>query len=240
MIEIIPAIDLMDGKCVRLTHGDFDSRTTYSEDPLAIARTFESIGIRRLHMVDLDGARSGSPRNLGVLELVAAGTGLEIDFGGGVRSEADLKDVFNAGAAVANIGSLAVTDPELFLLWVAKYGGERILLGADTKNGMIAVNGWRTETGFEIGSLLERFARKGVTNVFVTDIGRDGALSGPAVDLYRRLVSSLPSVNLIASGGVSTINDILELERVGCGGVIVGKALYEGRIPLEELANYVG
>jgi len=240
MIEIIPAIDLIDGKCVRLTRGDFGRKTTYSDDPLATAKAFESAGIRRLHMVDLDGARSGRPHNLQVLELVAAETRLKIDFGGGIRCEDDLKDVFNAGAAIANIGSLAVNDPELFLSWVSRYGGERILLGADTRNGKIAVNGWQTETRVEIIELLDRSARAGVTNVFVTDINRDGDLSGPAVELYKQIISVVPGIKLIASCGVSTGDDISGLNRIGCSGVIVGKAIYEGRIALEELRAYVG
>ncbi len=240
MIQIIPAIDLMDGKCVRLTRGDFASKSTYSDDPVEIAKAFEAIGIRRLHMVDLDGARSGKLQNVPVLEKVAAKTSLVIDFGGGVRSDSDLKDVFNAGAAIANIGSVAVKEPELFLSWLNEYGGEQILLGADTRNGLIAVNGWQAETDVEIGDLVERFVRKGVTNVFVTDIDRDGALAGPSIKLYKEILERVPNVNLIASGGVSKAGDIAELERIGCGGVIIGKAIYEGRITLEELANYVG
>jgi phosphoribosylformimino-5-aminoimidazole carboxamide ribotide isomerase len=240
MIQIIPAIDVMGGKCVRLTRGDFASRSTYSDDPVEIATTFEAIGIRRLHMVDLDGARSGKLHNIRVLERVAAKTRLVIDFGGGVRSEADLKDVFNAGAAIANIGSVAVKDPELFLSWLEMYGGERILLGADTRNGLIAVNGWQAETDVAVRDLLGRFVRKGARNVFVTDIDRDGALSGPSIELYKGILASVPDINLIASGGVSDLNDIAALERVGCDGVIIGKAIYEGRILLEELAEYVG
>ena len=240
MIEIIPAIDLIDGKCVRLTRGDFSRKTTYSDDPLATAKTFESAGLKRLHMVDLDGARTGKPRNLGVLEKVAAETALKIDFGGGVRSEADLRGVFDAGAAIANIGSVAVQAPDLFRSWITKFGGDRILLGADIRDGMIAVNGWQTKTRNPIVDQLERFVRDGVSNVFVTDIDRDGSLSGPATELYKKILAAVPGVNLIASGGVSTRGDIVELDRIGCHGVIVGKAIYEGRIALKEMAAYVG
>ena len=240
MIQIIPAIDLIDGKCVRLTRGDFDRKTTYSDDPLGIAKEFESVGIRRLHMVDLDGARAGKPQNLHVLKRVAAETNLEIDFGGGVRCESDLKEVFNSGAAMANIGSLAVKDPALFLSWIAAYGGEKFLLGADTRNGVIAVNGWQTQTSVEVVALLEQLVPHGVTNVFVTDIDRDGAFTGPANGLYQEIIETIPDVNLIASGGVSSVSDIAELERIGCHGVIIGKAIYEGRITLKELAKYAG
>jgi phosphoribosylformimino-5-aminoimidazole carboxamide ribotide isomerase len=240
MIQIIPAIDLMDGKCVRLTRGDFARKSTYSDDPLEIAKAFEAIGIRRLHMVDLDGARSGKLQNVRVLERVAAETSLVIDFGGGVRSDADLNDVFNAGAAIVNIGSVAVKDPELFLSWLGMYGGERIMLGADTRNGYVAVNGWQAETDVAIGDLLERFVRTGARNVFVTDIDRDGAFSGPSIELYEEILASVTDINLIASGGVTDAGDIAALERIGCSGVIIGKAIYEGRITLEELANYVG
>ena len=240
MIQIIPAIDLIDGKCVRLTRGDFDRKTTYSDDPLGVAKEFESVGIRRLHMVDLDGARAGKPQNLHVLERVAAETNLEIDFGGGVRSESDLNDVFSAGAAMANVGSLAIKESALFLSWIAAYGGEKILLAADTRNGTVAVNGWKTDTSIGVVDLLERFVRNGVTNVFVTDIDRDGVFTGPACGLYQEILETIPGVNLIASGGVSSVSDIAALERIGCHGVIIGKAIYEGRITLEELAKYAG
>ena len=240
MIEIIPAMDLMDGRCVRLTHGDFERRTVYSDTPLEVAKRFEGTGKKRLHMVDLDGARSGSPKNLAVLADLAEKTDLEIDFGGGVRSEKDLVSVLSAGAAMANIGSVAMTDPNIFLDWVERYGSDRILLGVDTRRGMIAIDGWQTETEIEITRVLTRYAHDGVRNIFVTDIGSDGAMAGPAIELYERIVSALPDLRLIASGGVRTIQDVDELERIGCAGVIVGKAIYEGRITIEELSNYAG
>ncbi len=240
MIEIIPAMDLMDGRCVRLTHGDFDRRTVYSDEPLEMAKRFEAAGINRLHMVDLDGARSGAPKNLAVLARVADRTDLAIDFGGGVRSETDLVSVFDSGAAMANIGSIALTDPGKFLDWVERYGSDRILLGADAKDGKIAIDGWQTETHIKIENVLGRYALDGVRNVFVTDIGSDGAMAGPAIELYEGILSALPDIRLIASGGVRTMLDVEELERVGCTGVIVGKAIYEGRITIEELSNYAG
>ena len=238
MIEIIPAIDLIDGKCVRLTHGDFSRKTVYHEDPLEAAKWLESIGLRRLHMVDLDGARTGEPVNLAALERVAAGTRLTIDFGGGIKCESDLENVFAAGAAIANVGSIAVKEPDRFIAWLDRFGGERILLGADCKNEKVAVNGWQTETEVSILDLLEHMNSRGVKKAFVTDIGRDGALVGPSTQLYERIVEQLPDLELMASGGVSSISDVIELERIGCTGVIVGKAIYEGRITEEELARY--
>lgn len=238
MIEIIPAIDLIDGKCVRLTHGDFSRKTVYYEDPLEVAKYFESLGLRRLHMVDLDGARTGRPVNLAALERVAGGTGLTIDFGGGIKSESDLESVFAAGAAIANVGSIAVNEPDRFIAWLDRFGGERILLGADCKDEKIAVNGWRTETDVSIFDFLEQMNSRGVKKAFVTDIGRDGALAGPSTQLYEGIIAQFPGLELIASGGVSSIADVMELDRIGCTGVIVGKAIYEGRITEEELALY--
>ena len=238
MIEIIPAIDIIEAKCVRLTYGDFSRKTVYSDDPLEIAKRFESIGLRRLHMVDLEGAKRGNPANLAVLERIAAGTSLTIDFGGGVKTETDLQSIFAAGAAIANIGSLAVKEPDTFVEWLDKFGRDRILLGADCRNEKIAVNGWQTDTEVSVFDFLERMNSRGVRSAFVTDIGRDGAMSGPSVDLYERIMAELPALELIASGGVSSIRDVEELDRIGCRGVIVGKAIYEGRITEEELTRY--
>lgn len=240
MIEIIPAIDLIDGKCVRLTHGDFARKTIYSDDPLEMAKRFEDVGLKRLHIVDLDGARSGKPVNLRILHRVADGTNLTIDFGGGIKSEADLKAIFAAGASIANIGSLAVREPETFLAWVEKYGGERILLGADAKDGMVAIDGWQTATDIPLLALLRDYAERGVTKTFVTDIGRDGAMAGPSIELYRQIIAAVNGIGLIASGGVRSTGDIDELHRIGCSGVIIGKAIYEGHIKLEDLAAYAG
>ena len=240
MIEIIPAMDLIDGKCVRLTQGDFSQKTVYSSDPVEVAKGFENAGLKRLHIVDLDGARTGTPANLAVLERVAAGTSLDIDFGGGIKTETDVEAIFAAGAAIANIGSLAVKEPETFFAIVERFGGDKILLGADTRGGKVSIDGWQTDTEVPILALLLKFASKGVTNAFVTDIELDGAMNGPSFQLYRRIKSAVGEIRLIASGGVRSVEDIDELQQIGCSGVILGKSLYENTIKLEELAKYVG
>lgn len=237
MIEIIPAIDVIDGKCVRLTHGDFARKTVYSDDPLEIAKRFESIGSKRLHMVDLDGARSGKPANLAVLENVAAATMLRIDFGGGIKTDPDLQSVFAAGAAIANVGSVAVNETEAFAKWLSEFG-ERILLGADCRGEKVVVNGWQDETELSIIDFLKQIYERGVRKAFVTDIGRDGALAGPSIELYARIRAEIPELELIASGGVSSIEDVERLDEIGCSGVIVGKAIYENRITEKELARF--
>jgi phosphoribosylformimino-5-aminoimidazole carboxamide ribotide isomerase len=238
MIEIIPAIDVIDGKCVRLTHGDFARKTVYADDPLEVAKRFEGLGLRRLHMVDLDGAKTGKPRNLSMLNAVAKGTNLAIDFGGGVKTDDDVDAVFDAGAAIVNVGSVAVKEPNLFLNWIEKYGSDRILLGADCKHGNVAINGWQTDTNISIFELLKDYSAKGVRSAFVTDIGRDGAMAGPSVDLYKEILATVPELNLIASGGVGSIADVERLDAARCSAVIVGKAIYEGRISDEELKRY--
>lgn len=237
MIEVIPAIDLIDGCCVRLVQGDFAQKKIYDEDPLAVAKRFEDAGLRRLHVVDLDGARRGKIANLKVLESLATNTKLEIDFGGGIKSDADIRAVFDAGAAFAGIGSIAVKESEKFFTWLEEYGGERILLGADVRDKKLAINGWQTPTEVEIIAFLKEYASKGVTQAFVTDISKDGLLEGSANDLYREIIEAVPSLRLIASGGVSRIEDIYELEKTGCSGVIVGKAIYEGRIKLGDVVH---
>ena len=238
MIEIIPAIDIIDGKCVRLTYGDFAQKTVYADDPLEVAKRFEDIGLRRLHMVDLDGAKGGKPSNLAVLERVASATGLVIDFGGGIKTDEHLAAVFGAGAAMANIGSIAVRDPEKFYGWLEEFGGDRILLGADAKDGKVAIDGWATETQVDVIEMLSERVARGVRQAFVTDIGSDGAMVGPAIGLYQTILTAIPQLDLIASGGVSSIEDVEKLERIGCSAVIVGKAIYEGRISDEELKRY--
>lgn len=240
MIEIIPAIDLMNGKCVRLTNGDFSQQTVYSDDPVEIAKKFEAAGIRRLHMVDLDGAKSGEPANISVLESVADSVNLIIDFGGGIKTELDIKRVFDAGAAIANLGSIAVKEPELFSEWLDHYGTESILLGADVRDRKLAVNGWKDATEIEVIAFLADFHSRGVEHAFVTDIGKDGALQGPALKLYKEISLAVPELKLIASGGVSSIGDLEDLEQMGCSAVIVGKAIYEGRITLDEIRKYAG
>lgn len=240
MIEIIPAMDLIGGKCVRLTQGDFSRKTVYSDDPLETALRFEAAGLRRLHMVDLDGARTGAPANLHVLKEVASGTKLTIDFSGGLKTELDVAAVFDTGAAIVTVGSVAVNQPELFLSWLDKFGSDKMLLGADSRGGKVATNGWQTDTTTPVLALLRTFAERGVTNAFVTDIASDGVMKGPAFKLYRQIRAAIKEIDLIASGGVTSIAEIDELERIGCAGVIVGKALYEQSIKLEDLAKYAG
>ncbi len=240
MIQIIPAIDIIGGKCVRLSEGDFARKTVYDDDPAAVAQRFADAGVRRVHVVDLDGAKTGFPKNLAVLERIAAITSLIVDFGGGIKTDQDLSAVFEAGAAVASIGSIAVKSPETLERWIARYGGERIFLGADVRAGKIAVNGWQTATDIDVIPFLRSWFAAGIERAFVTDISRDGMLAGPSVELYKQIRSELPEPELVASGGVSSMDDIYELDRIGCAGVIVGKAIYEGRIKLEELKQYAG
>ena len=235
MIEIIPALDLIDEKCVRLTQGDFTRKKIYNENPLETAKKFEAVGLKRLHIVDLDGAKNGRITNLKVLETISRNTNLTIDFGGGIKTDEDIQNVFDAGAAMASVGSVAVREPERFFAWLEKYGSRRILLGADVKDNKLAINGWQTSTNLEILSFLESYFEKGVKQVFVTDIGKDGLLQGSANGLYAQILSHLPKLKLIASGGASSMNDIDKLEKIGCTGVIVGKAIYENRIKLEDL-----
>lgn len=237
MIEIIPAIDLIEGKCVRLSQGDFARKKIYNENPLEVAKEFETVGLERLHVVDLDGAKRGKVTNLKVLETIASKTNLTIDFGGGIKTDEDVQSVLDAGAKMASIGSVAVKSPEKFFSWIEKYGSEKFLLGADVKNGRIAVNGWQTETDLKILPFLENYFAKGVRQVFCTDISKDGLLQGASVELYRQIINRLPEIELIASGGVASIEDVYELEKIGCAGVIIGKAIYEGKISLEELKN---
>ncbi len=240
MIEIIPAIDIIGGKCVRLTEGDFRSIKTYDQSPLEMAKRFEGAGIRRLHIVDLDGAKVGHPANLTALELIASATDLVIDFGGGIKTDENIKAVFAAGAAMASIGSVVVTSPETLKEWISTFGGEAIMLGADARGGKVAIDGWTTDTGNDVIAFLRAWMSEGVRRAFVTDISKDGVLAGPGIQLYQEILAELPELSLIASGGVSSLSDIDELERIGCSGVIVGKAIYEARITLEELSRYVG
>ncbi len=240
MIEIIPAIDIIGGKCVRLTEGDFMSIKIYDHSPIEMAQRFADAGFRRLHIVDLDGAKVGSPANLTVLELIASATDLVIDFGGGIKTDEDIAAVFDAGAAMASIGSIAVRSPLKLKDWIAKFGSETLLLGADARGGNVAIDGWQTDTEQNVVEFLRDWTEEGVRQAFVTDISKDGVLSGPGIELYSDILAALPKLDLIASGGVASLNDIDELEHIGCGGVIIGKAIYEGRISLEELSRYVG
>lgn len=239
MIELIPAIDLIDGKCVRLSQGEYDSKKIYNENPVEVAKAFEAHGLKRLHVVDLDGAASKHVVNYRTLEQLAGHTSLVIDFGGGIKTDDDMRIVFESGAQMATIGSVAAKEPELFRRWMDTYGSARIILGADAKNGKIAVSGWKEESGQELMSFIGRYVEEGVTQVLCTDISRDGMLQGPATELYGKIMKAHPDLNLIASGGVSGIDDILELEENGIPAVVVGKAFYEGRIPLDLLTQFI-
>lgn len=237
-MEIIPAIDVIEGKCVRLTQGDYERKTVYNENPLEVAKQFEDAGLKRLHLVDLDGARTGQVQNLRVLERIANETSFVIDFGGGIKTEETLITVFNAGANLATVGSAAVKEPELFYSWVRKFGAGRFLLGADVKNEKLAVNGWFEETDILVHDFIRDNLKQGVKNIFCTDISKDGLLKGPAIDLYKTIIELNPGVNLIASGGITSIKDIQILNNNGCHGVIIGKALYEGKIKLADLKKF--
>lgn len=239
MIELIPAIDLIDGKCVRLSQGDYDTKQIYNENPVEVAKEFEAYGIQRLHVVDLDGAASQHVVNYRVLDRIAGQTSLKIDFGGGIKSDEDLVIAFDNGAQMVTLGSVAVKHPELFDKWLGMYGSEKIILGADTKNGKIAVNGWKEESTQELMPFLADYINKGVKKVLCTDISRDGMLEGPSVNLYKQIMEAHPELHLIASGGVSQLDDILALEAAGIPAVVFGKALYESRITLKELSSLI-
>ncbi len=238
-IEIIPAIDIIEGKCVRLSQGDYRQKTIYNENPLEVAKMFEDAGLRRLHLVDLDGAKAHHIVNQRVLENIASHTGLIIDFGGGLKSDEDLKIAFESGASMVTGGSIAVKSPESFMRWIEKYGAKRIILGADAKNEMIAVAGWQESTGTDIFSFINSWYSAGIRKVISTDISRDGMLQGAATPLYQKILQSVPDVYLIASGGVSTMADILELQLAGIPAVITGKAIYEGRITMDEISKFI-
>jgi phosphoribosylformimino-5-aminoimidazole carboxamide ribotide isomerase len=238
MIELIPAIDLIEGKCVRLTRGDYGTKKVYNENPLEIARQFEDHGIRRLHLIDLDGARAGRIIHYRVLERLATRTALEIDFGGGLKREEDLTVAFESGARMVTGGSIAAKEPETFVSWITKFGSERIILGADVKGNKIAVNGWEETTDLELIPFIQMYYSKGITKVISTDIGRDGTLQGPSIPMYQEIRGALPCMYVIASGGVSSIEDIEKLEEAGIPAVIFGKAFYEGRIRLKDLLRF--
>lgn len=239
MIELIPAIDIIDGKCVRLSQGNYDSKKIYNENPLEVAKEFEAYGIRRLHVVDLDGAASQHVVNYRTLEQIATQTSLIIDFGGGIKTSGDIEIAFDSGAEMITLGSVAVKHPELFDEWLQTYGNEKIILGADVKDNRIAINGWKEESPQELMPFLNQHINKGVTKVLCTDISRDGMLKGPALDLYRSIMEAHPELHLIASGGISGMEDILKLDEAGIPAVVFGKAIYEGRISLKELSRYI-
>ncbi len=235
MIEIIPAIDLIDGKCVRLSQGDYSQKTIYNDNPVEVAKQFQDAGIRRLHLVDLDGAKSGKIKNISVLEKIASQTSLIIDFGGGVKTASDFKSVLNAGAKFVAVGSVAVKQPRIFKEWLNDFGADKIFLGTDVNDNKLAVSAWQESTDVDIFEFLEEKTRQGINKVFSTDISKDGMLIGPAVELYQKLHDKFPKIELVASGGVSCVDDIYEVEKAGCAGVIIGKAIYEGRITLQDL-----
>lgn len=239
MIELIPAIDIIDGKCVRLSQGNYDCQKVYNENPVEVAKKLEAHGIRRLHVVDLDGAVSHHVVNYRTLEQIALQTSLVIDFGGGVKSDEDLVMAFENGAQMITGGSVAVKNPELFCRWILKYGPEKIILGADVRDGKIAVNGWKDESLYELFPFLRKYVEKGIRKAICTDICCDGMLQGPSVSLYKEILRREPGLHLIASGGVSGIDDICTLDAAGVPAVIFGKALYEGRIGLKELEKFV-
>jgi phosphoribosylformimino-5-aminoimidazole carboxamide ribotide isomerase len=238
-IQIIPAIDIIDGKCVRLTQGDYSQQKTYNEFPLEVAKEFEAAGIKRLHLVDLDGAKAGKVQNWKVLETIATQTQLVIDFGGGIKKDADLEIVFQSGAQMATIGSLAVKDAATFNQWIQKYGADQFFLGADVKDELIAVGGWLETTTTNVFDFIQSYIDEGLNQVFCTDISKDGKLEGPSIPLYEKIVHRFPHLFFVASGGVSSIEDLHDLKRIGCSGVIIGKAIYEGRITFKELISFM-
>ena len=237
MIELIPAIDIIDGKCVRLTKGDYDQKTVYG-NPIDMAKEFERIGYNRLHVVDLDGAKSKHIVNDAVLRAITTETNLTVDFGGGIKTDEDLEKAFAAGASMVTVGSIAVTNPDLFMGWLEKYGAEKMILGADVRHGKISINGWKEDSDEDLLSFLEKYVNAGVKNVLCTEISKDGTLSGPDIDLYRQVMDAYPALHLIASGGVSSKEDIIALDAAGIPAVVFGKAIYEGKINLKELWDW--
>lgn len=244
-MRIIPAIDIIDGKCVRLTKGDYGTKKIYSENPLEMAKQFESAGIEHLHLVDLDGAKAGEIINYKVLELIATKTTLKIDFGGGLKTNEDLHIAFNSGAKQITGGSIAVKDPKTFQGWINKYGSAKIILGADCNDGKIAISGWQEQSNEDVIPFIKSYQKKGIQYVVCTDISKDGMLEGPSVELYKNIIqqcsnsSNDQSIKLIASGGVSSMDDIINLQKIGCEAVIIGKALYEHKISLVDLESFV-
>lgn len=236
-MEIVPAIDIIDGKCVRLSKGDYNAQKTYSDSPLDVALLFQDAGIKRLHLVDLDGARSKHIVNYPVLEAITNHTDLTVDFGGGIKSTSDLETALGCGAAMVTVGSTAVTDPDLMQKWIEDFGQEHIILGADARDGKISVNGWKEDSVLTLSDFIRDYMNKGITQVLCTDINRDGMLQGPAVQLYRSLLKEFPGIKLIASGGVSSVQDLMDLKEAGLPAAIVGKAYYEGRITIDQLSK---
>ena len=238
MIELIPAIDIINGQCVRLTKGDYDQKTVYRDSPAEVAREFEELGFKRLHVVDLDGAKSKHIVNTEVLQAITKTTRLRVDFGGGIKTDKDIETTFENGAEMVTVGSIAVTHPERFIAWLQKYGAERLILGADVRNGKISINGWKEDSTEDLLPFLKKYIEAGVKNVLCTEISKDGTLQGPAIELYRSVMKEYPDLHLIASGGVSSIEDIQALNEAGIPAVVFGKAIYEGKINLKELWDW--
>ncbi len=237
MIQLIPAIDIINGQCVRLTKGDYSQMTVYSDSPFHVAQKFEQTGFHRLHVVDLDGAKSRHIVNDQVLREITQATQLTVDFGGGIKTDNDIRKAFDVGASMVTIGSIAVQQPELCMEWIERYGSERIILGADVRNGKISINGWKEDSDEDLLPFLKRFVESGICNVLCTEISKDGTLQGPAIELYQRVMDAYPDLHLIASGGVSSIEDIRALNEAGIPAVVFGKAIYEGKIDIKELIN---
>jgi len=239
MIELIPAIDIINGQCVRLTKGDYNHKTVYRDSPAEVAQEFESFGFKRLHVVDLDGAKSKHIVNTAVLRQIVLQTHLCVDFGGGIKTDDDIETAFANGAEMVTVGSIAVTNPDLFISWLQIYGADRLILGADVRNGKISINGWKEDSTEDLLPFLKKYIDAGVKNVLCTEISKDGTLQGPAIDLYKRVMQEYPDLHLIASGGVSSIDDIRALDAAGIPAVVFGKAIYEGKIDLHELINVI-
>jgi len=238
-IELIPAIDIINGQCVRLTKGDYEAKTVYSDSPVEIAKNFEQLGFKRLHVVDLDGAKSKHIVNSAVLKAITTKTKLIVDFGGGIKTDEDIEQAFECGASMVTVGSIAVSNPTLFQSWLNRYGADRMILGADVRNGFISINGWKEDSKESLLPFLKKYVDMGVKRVLCTEISKDGTLAGPAVQLYKEVMESYPELQLIASGGVSSINDIVTLQANGIPAVVFGKAIYEGRIDLKELQETI-
>lgn len=238
MIELIPAIDIIDGQCVRLTKGDYDLKTVYRDSPAEVAKEFEKLGFRRLHVVDLDGAKSKHIVNVDVLRRITTETSLMVDFGGGIKTDEDIEKAFEAGASMVTVGSIAVTQPDMFIGWLNKYGTDRMILGADVRNGKISINGWKEDSTEDLLPFLKKYTDAGVKNVLCTEISKDGTLQGPAIELYQKVIEAYPTLHLIASGGVSSKEDIEALNAAGIPAVVFGKAIYEGKINLKDLWDW--
>jgi phosphoribosylformimino-5-aminoimidazole carboxamide ribotide isomerase len=236
-MRIIPAIDLIDGKCVRLTQGDYAQKTIYNENPVEVARQFEGAGLKHLHLVDLDGAKAGKVINWDVVKKITSETRLTVDFGGGIKTDEEISKLFELGISQVNLGSIAVKDPDKVFQWSEKFGKDKIILSADVRSEMIAIHGWQEKSELNIFDLVQKYLQHGITFVTCTDISTDGTLKGPNVDLYKKLINQFDEIKLVASGGVGSIGDLRSLHKINVNGVIVGKAIYEGRVTLQELSN---